>query len=90
VYLAHSILGLPIAGGAVVFLRRVRASTRLSRLSGWIGGVGVAIAGLGGFATASHELRIAGMALMFLGSLVALFGYVIPSLERSSAEQRSS
>ncbi len=84
IYLAHAILGLPLGAGAVALLARVRRSTRSSRLTGWIGGGGVAVAGAGGLLTAGHSLRVAGMALMLVGTLVAGFGYLIPALERSS------
>ncbi|MGA2529678.1 MAG: DUF3817 domain-containing protein [Acidimicrobiales bacterium] len=84
IYLAHSILGLLLACGSVTLLARVWRSTRLARLSGWIGALGVAISGAGGLLTALHALRIGAMVVMFLGTLIAVFGYLIPSLERSS------
>ncbi|MGH9299503.1 MAG: hypothetical protein ACRDZT_06260, partial [Acidimicrobiales bacterium] len=83
VYLGHVILGLPLAAGALVLLERVRQSTRMARLSGWIGAVGVAVASAGGVVTVAHPLRIAGMVFMFLGMAVAAFGYLIPTLEKS-------
>jgi integral membrane protein len=84
VYLPHAILGLPLAFGAVGLLARVRGSARLSRLSGWIGLVGVAIAGAGGLLTVAHSLRIAGLAFMLIGTVVAGFGYLIPTFEKLS------
>jgi integral membrane protein len=84
IYLPHAILGIPLAFGAVGLLARVRASARLSRLSGWIGLVGVAIAGAGGLLTVAHSLRIAGLAFMLLGTVVAGFGYLIPTFEKLS------
>jgi integral membrane protein len=84
IYLVHAVLGLPLAFGAAALLLRVRRSTRLSRLSGWIGATGVAIAGAGGLVTVAHPLRLAGMAFMLVGTLVAGFGYLIPALEKSS------
>ena len=83
-YLAHSLLGLGVALGAVTVLVRVMRSTRLSRLSGWIGAIGVAIAAAGGVATVPHPFRIIGIALMGIGSLVAGFGYLIPTFEKLS------
>jgi integral membrane protein len=85
IYLAHAILGIPLAFGAAVLVWRVRYSSRLSRLSGWIGAVGVAVAGFGGLVTVAHPLRIAGMALMFIGAVVAGFGYLIPTFEKLSS-----
>jgi len=82
IYLAHAILGLVLTLGAVALLTRVRRSTRLSRLSGWIGAVGVAVAGAGGLFTVAQPLRLAGLALMLVGPIVAGFGYLIPTFER--------
>jgi integral membrane protein len=84
IYLAHAILGLPLGFGAVALLARVRGSTRIARLTGWTGVIGVATAGAGGLLTVDHPLRLVGMALMLIGALVAGFGYLLPALERSS------
>jgi hypothetical protein len=83
-YLAHAILGLPLAFGAVALLARVRKATRVSRLSGWVGAVGVAIAVAGGILTAALPLRLAGMAFMLVGTVVAGFGFLFPTFEKSS------
>ena len=82
IYLAHAILGLPLALGAVALLVRVRGSTRISLLSGWIGCIGVAVAGIGGLLTAAHPLRLVGLACMLVGSVIAGFGYLLPTLDR--------
>ncbi len=82
IYLVHSAIGLPISLGALVFLVRVRRSTRLSRLSGWTGAVGVGIAAIGGTLTVYQPLRLLGMGLMLVGAVVAGFGYLFPSLEK--------
>jgi hypothetical protein len=86
VYLVHALLGLLIALGAVVHFVRSRASTRIARLSGWIGSVGVAVAGAGGLLAAVHPLRLVGFACMLLGSIVAGFGYLLPALDRMTGE----
>lgn len=78
----HSVLGVPLGVGAVVLLRRTTRGPRLGRLSGLVGATGVGLAGLGGLASASHPLRVAGMVVMFVGAVVAGFGYVLPALER--------
>jgi hypothetical protein len=44
----------------------------------------VAIAGAGGLLTVAHSLRIAGLAFMLLGTVVAGFGYLIPTFEKLS------
>jgi hypothetical protein len=84
IYVAHALVGLPLALMAVVYLGRVRGSTRLHRLSGWIGGTGVAVAGLGGVLTVLHPLRLVGVGLMLAGPVVAGFGYLIPWFDRLS------
>jgi hypothetical protein len=84
VYLAHALVGLPLALLAVLFLVRARESTRLHRLSGWIGATGVALAGLGGLLTVFHPLRLVGVGLMLAGPASAGFGYLIPWFDRLS------
>lgn len=81
-YLLHAVLGVPMLGGAAVLIVRVRRSSRLARLTGWVGGTGIGLAGLGGLLTVNHPLRLAGMALMLLGAATAAFGYAVPSLEK--------
>lgn len=84
VYGAHAVVGLPLTVLAVHFLRQTRRSPRLLRLSGWIGGVGVAVAGAGGVLAVSHPFRLAGMALMLAGPAAAAFGYLLPTFDRLS------
>jgi hypothetical protein len=81
-YLAHAIVGAPLAVGAVMVLVLVRGSTRTLLLAGWSGFGGVAIAGLGGVLAVSHPLRLLGMALMFVGPMIAFFAYLLPVLVR--------
>ncbi|MGP0110530.1 MAG: hypothetical protein ACLPR9_17005 [Acidimicrobiales bacterium] len=88
IYLAHATLGVPLALGAVVLLVRVRGSTRIPLLSGWIGCIGVAVAGMGGLLTAAHPLRLVGMACMLVGPVVAGFGYLLPTLDRLTDDSR--
>ncbi len=83
-YLAHAILGLLLALGAADLLARVRRAARISRLSGWIGAVGVAIASAGGLLAVAHPLRVAGMICMMVGALVAGFAYLFPTFEKMS------
>lgn len=85
VYVLHALLGAPLALGAVVLCARVVGASRIARLSGSIGAVGVAIAGLGGLFTGPHPLRFAGMGLMLLGTVVAGLGFLLPSLEAMDA-----
>ncbi|MHB1987393.1 MAG: hypothetical protein ACYCSF_05335 [Acidimicrobiales bacterium] len=82
IYLAHAIIGVPLAVGAVNLFIRVRTSTRTHRMVGWTGIVGVGMAGFGGLLTEAKPLRLIGMALMLVGPLIAGFGYLIPMLDR--------
>ena len=83
-YVAHAILGFPLALAAGVFFVRTRESTRIDRLSAWIGGIGVAVAGAGGLLTVAHPLRLVGLAVMLVGPVAAGFGYLLPALDRLS------
>ena len=87
VYIVHALLGLALALGAVVFVSKFRRMSRVLGLTAWIGLAGVTVAGVGGMLTVSHPLRIAGIVLMLLGSVVAAFGYVLPWLDRMSEDQ---
>jgi hypothetical protein len=84
IYLAHALVGLPLALAAVVYLVTVRESTRIYRLSGWIGCSGVLVAGTGGLLTVAHPVRLVGMAFMFVGPLVAGFGFLLPVFDMLS------
>jgi hypothetical protein len=85
IYLAHAVLGLPLALGAAAFVVAAQASSRLSRVGGWVGLVGVAMAGAGGLVAVAHPLRLLGVGLMFVGPMVAAFGYLTPLFEAASA-----
>ena len=82
VYAAHALIGIPLVAGTVALLVRTWRSTRISRLSGRTGAVGVFLAAVGGLMTVSHPLRFGGTALMLLGGVLAGFGYLFPALER--------
>ena len=81
-YVIHASLAIPLAIGAVLLVGRVANRSRVARLSGGIGAAGIAIAGLGGLLCEPHAVRILGIAVMFLGSVVAAFGYFLPAFER--------
>jgi hypothetical protein len=83
IYVAHAIVGLLLALGALVLLVQVRRSTRTDRMVGWMGFSGVALAGIGGLLTEPQSLvRFLGMTLMFVGPMIAGLGYLIPALLR--------
>ena len=82
VYVVHAVLGGALAFGTVGFVVLTRGSSRLARMSGAVGAVGVALASLGGLLTYAHALRLAGVGLMLLGVAVAGFGFCVPLFER--------
>ncbi len=86
VYLAHALVGLPLVILATLFLVGVRHSSGLHRVSGWVGAVGVGLAGAGGLLAVTHPLRLVGAGLMLVGPAAAGFGYLIPTLDRLSGE----
>ena len=83
-YAAHALLGVPLAIGAVALVARARRMARTFQMAGWMGFSGVALAGIGGLLTVPHPARLAGMALMLIGPMIAGFGYLIPTLDRLS------
>ncbi len=89
IYLVHAVVGVPLVIGAVLFLVHVGGSSRINVLSAWIGGVGVAVAGIGGVLTVVHPVRLVGLALMFVGPVVAVFGYLLPAFDRLSGDATS-
>jgi hypothetical protein len=84
IFLLHAIVGVPLAAGAVLLLGATWRGPRISRLCAWIGGVGVAMSGLGGILTVAHPLRLVGIGLMLVGPVVAGFGYLLPTFDRLS------
>ncbi len=85
-YLAHALVGLPLAAGALALVPLSRGGKRADRVVAWLGLVGVGLAGAGGLLTASHPLRLLGMGLMVVGPMVAGAGYLIPALDRLPRE----
>jgi hypothetical protein len=77
VYVVHAVLGgLLGIGVLLIFLRAVR-DERVVLLGATIGLVGLVLGAGGGMLTAFHPWRLAGIALMFAGSLVAFFGCLV-------------
>jgi integral membrane protein len=80
VYGIHASFGLALGLGAAVFWWRARQGSRISRLSGWSGLVCVAVASAGGLLTEAQSFtRFLGIAVMMVGSLLAICAYLIPS-----------
>ncbi len=86
VYLAHALVGLPLAILATLFLLGARRSSGLHRVSGWVGAVGVGLAGAGGLLAVAHPFRLVGAGLMLVGPATAGFGYLIPTFDRLSED----
>ncbi len=81
VFLAHAIFGFLLALAAIALAVRLRAASRAARIAAWMGFSGVAVAGVGGLLTDPRSLvRFTGMALMFVGAVIAGFGYLVPLL----------
>jgi hypothetical protein len=78
VYVAHAVLGGLLAIAALTILITVLDGSRFARLGARIGLVGLVLAAGGGMLSVSHPWRLTGMGLMFVGAILAFFGYVIP------------
>jgi integral membrane protein len=90
VYLVHAVVGLLLGLAAAGLLAGARGSTRADRIAATMGVVGVAIGGLGGLLTVDESLaRFVGIALMFVGPVIAGLGYLVPALLRSSTRTSS-
>lgn len=81
VYLAHAVLGLILTLAAVVLVERSRGHDRQVRAAAITGLVGLGLAGAGGVLAVVQATRLPGMALMLLGSVGAIAGYVMPLVE---------
>lgn len=79
-YLLHTVVGLALVIGAVAIMPSARRGGRSTRISATIGLVGVILGALGGLAAVYHSVRILGMGLMLVGILLALMGYLMPSV----------
>jgi hypothetical protein len=81
VFLVHAIFGFLLALASIALAIRLRAASRAARIAAWMGFSGVALAGVGGLLTDARSLvRFTGMALMFVGAVLAGFGYLVPLL----------
>ena len=80
-YVVHAVAGVVLGAGALVLVAAAVGAKRSVRISAIIGGAGVALGAGGGAFSADHELRLLGIALMFVGAMVALTGYLIAAIE---------
>lgn len=84
-YLVHALFGVALTIVALALVVRSREAPRTARVVAWLGLSGVAIAGAGGLLTDARSLvRFLGLVLMFVGTVVAAFGYGGSLLLRSS------
>jgi hypothetical protein len=81
VYVAHAVLGGVLAIGALAILVAALGGPRFVRLGAQIGLAGLSLGAAGGMLSVSHPWRLTGMGLMFVGALIAFFGYLIPLAE---------
>jgi hypothetical protein len=86
VYVAHAVLGGLLTIGALAILTRVLGGSKFARLGAQIGLGGLVLGAGGGMLTVSHSWRLTGVGLMFVGALVAFFGYVIPLADVAAKE----
>lgn len=84
IYVLHAVLGAVLAVGSVWLLLGARGEGRVRRGAASIGLAGIALGGVGGIVAVYHPVRLLGMALMFLGSVVAGMAYLAPGLTSSS------
>jgi hypothetical protein len=64
----------------------VLGGSKFARLGAEIGIAGLVLGAAGGVLTAPHSWRLTGLGLMFVGALVAFFGYVITLVDTLAKE----
>jgi hypothetical protein len=80
IYLIHAVLG-GILTLVAMWLVTVSPRERIVRAGIVIGLAGLVLGAAGGILAVYHASRLAGLALMFVGTLVAFFGYLLPLIE---------
>ena len=74
-------LGGLLALAAVVIVMTLSSDQRFVRLGAQAGLTGLALAAVGGMLCIWHPWRLTGLGLMFVGSLIAFLGYLVPLAE---------
>jgi hypothetical protein len=77
VYIAHAVLGGLLGIGALLSFLVVPRGGRVIVLGAGIGLGGLLLGAGGGMLAVYHPWRLAGLALMFVGSFIALFGFLV-------------
>lgn len=95
VYLVHAVLGGLVAVAALGLATRARHVDRRVRAVVWAGLVLLCVAAGGGLATEAHSvMRFLGMAVMAVGSVLAIGAYLVPAAlaarDRSPADATRS
>ncbi|MGH9110364.1 MAG: hypothetical protein ACRDY3_13070 [Acidimicrobiales bacterium] len=90
VYDAHALLGAALGVGAVLLWVASRRAGRVLRIAAVAGLVGVALGGVGGLLSTEHALRLGGVVLMFGGTMVGGFAYMVGALEPTREGQAGS
>jgi hypothetical protein len=80
IYLIHAALG-GVLTLVAMWLVTVSPRERIVRAGIVIGLAGLVLGAAGGILAVYHASRFAGLALMFVGTLVAFFGYLLPLVE---------
>jgi hypothetical protein len=86
VYVAHAVIGAILGIGALVSFLAAAREERTVFLGSGVGLAGLLLAAGGGMLAVYHPWRLTGMALMFGGSFVALFGFLIALHDPTSNE----
>lgn len=81
VFLVHGAVGGIIFLLACAVVAVAYGEGRIARIASMSGLVGIIVGAVGGLLAASRGLRLAGMAAMFVGTGVAIFGYLVPIIE---------
>lgn len=84
IYLPHALIGLLLAAGAIATIAITADAARQVRLAARLGAIGLFVAGVGGLAAVFHGSRLVGMAVMFVGSIVACMAYLMPYLTHAT------
>jgi hypothetical protein len=85
VYDLHGIAGAVLLVGSVALAVVARRAPRIERGATLVGLGAVLVGAAGGLMAASHPLRLLGIALMFVGTVVAGLAYLAGGLERTPA-----
>jgi hypothetical protein len=82
VYLAHAVIGGLLGTAALLLAIAALQEGRIVRIAAVVGLVGLLLGAGGGMLTVLHPWRLAGMALMFAGTFIALFGFLVALSEQ--------